>query len=143
MSARGRVAAAPAAARGSARKQTVIEDEPEEEPVATQRNASKFLKRSGHGVMGNSQLSPKNFDVRLHRCVAQKDTDSGLRVGDFTGNWMVAISTPVGPPNDRAKWLGAYKSAVDTARLGQKHTYVECFPLLGSFNTFCALLHIT
>ena len=143
MSARGRVASTSAAARGSGRKQTVIEDEPEEEPIVTQRKASKFLKRSGHGVLGNSELSPKNFDVRLHRCVAQKDSDSGLRIGDFTGNWMVAISTPVGPPNNCAKWLGVYKSAVDSARLGQKHMYATSFPLLGSFNTFCALLHIT
>ena len=94
-------------------------------------------------MLGNSELSPKNFDVRLHRCVAQKDTDSGLRIGDFTGNWMVAISTPVGPPNDHAKWLVVYKYAVDTARLGQKHTYVTSFPLLESFKTFCDLFHIT
>ena len=90
-----------------------------------------------------SAAQHRHDDVRLHRCVAQKDSDSGLRIGDFTGIWMVAISTLVGPPDNRAKWLGVYKSAVDTARLGQKHTYVECFPLLGSFNTFCALLHIT
>ena len=77
--------------------------------------------------MANSALSPKKFDVRLHQCVAQKDMENGLRKGDATGNWMIAISTPMGPPDDRPKWLGAYKTAVDTARLGSKHTYVNTF----------------
>ena len=134
MSARGsRVAASSSSARNSGKKKVIEDvDEAAEQPL-TQQRTSKFLKRTGHGAaVANSALSPKNFDVRLHQCVAQKDMESGLRKGDATGNWMIAISTPIGPPDDRAKWLGVYKTAVDTARLGSKHTFVNTFPLLGS-----------
>ena len=134
MSARGRVAASSSVARNNGKKKVIddVEEEPQQQPL-TQQRTSKFLKRTGHGAsVGNPALSPKNFDVRLHQCVAQKDMESGLRKGDATGNWMVAISTPIGPPDDRAKWLGVYKTAVDTARLGSKHTFVNTFPLLGS-----------
>ena len=134
MSARGRVAASSSVARNNGKKKVIddVEEEPEQQPL-TQQRTSKFLKRTGHGAsVGNPALSPKNFDVRLHQCVAQKDMESGLRKGDATGNWMIAISTPIGPPDDRAKWLGVYKTAVDTARLGSKHTFVNTFPLLGS-----------
>ena len=135
MSARGsRVAASSSSVRNNGKKKVIddVEEEPEQQPL-TQQRTSKFLKRAGHGAaVANSALSPKNFDVRLHQCVAQKDMESGLRKGDATGNWMIAISTPIGPPDDRAKWLGVYKTAVDTARLGSKHTFVNTFPLLGS-----------
>ena len=127
------MAASSSSARNNGKKKVLddVEEEPEQQPL-TQQRTSKFLKRTGHGAsVGNPALSPKNFDVRLHQCVAQKDMESGLRKGDATGNWMIAISTPIGPPDDRAKWLGVYKTAVDTARLGSKHTY-STFPLLGS-----------
>ena len=128
------MAASSSVARNNGKKKVIddVEEEPQQQPL-TQQRTSKFLKRTGHGAsVGNPALSPKNFDVRLHQCVAQKDMESGLRKGDATGNWMVAISTPIGPPDDRAKWLGVYKNAVDTARLGSKHTFVNTFPLLGS-----------
>ena len=128
------MAASSSSARNNASKKKVIEDDDEPaEPPLTQQRTSKFLKRAGHGAaVANPALSPKIFDVRLHQCVAQKDMENGLRKGDATGNWMIAISTPMGPPDDRPKWLGVYKTAADTARLGSKHTYVNTFPLLGS-----------
>ena len=84
------MAASSSSARNNASKKKVIEDDDEPaEPPLTQQRTSKFLKRAGHGAtVANSALSPKNFDVRLHQCVAQKDMESGLRKGDATGNWM-------------------------------------------------------
>ena len=105
------------------------EDEPTRQRMAEPQTvrSSKFLQRSGHGSAKSSSLLPAEFNIRIHKCMAQKD-DGGYRVGEPTGNFKIAVSTPMGPKDDRGKWLPVYKDAVDTARLGQRIQYAFASP---------------
>ena len=69
------------------------------------------------------KLSPHMMDVRIHKCLYTKDNDKGGNVGEPTGNFMLAVSTPMGPAGDRGKWLPIWKSLMDSARLNQN---IQC-----------------
>ena len=100
---------------------------------------SKFLQRTGHGTSNSSTLSPADFNIRIHKCLAQAENDQ-FRVGEPTGNYKIAVSTPMGPKENRGKWLPIYKDAVDTARLGQRIQYVLASPSWDSLH-FCDMHH--
>ena len=102
------------------------DDDAQEQEPSTQPRVSKFMTRTGHGsnATAASTTSAQSMDVRIHKCLHQKDDDSG-QIGEPTGNFMAAFSTPIGPVGDRGKWLPSFKCLIDTARLGQRIQYVH------------------
>ena len=100
---------------------------------------NKFMKRTGHGQSNHLELTPADFNIRIHKCVAQKDDDQ-YHIGQPTGNYKVAVSTPIGPKEYRGKWLPVFKEAVDTARLNQRIQYAFASPSWDSLNV-CDLHH--
>ena len=99
------------------------DDSDDEESVPQTQAKSKFLTRAGHGTTTQVALSPQMMDVRVHKCLYTKENDQGCKVGDPTGNYMLAVSTPMGPPGDRGHWLPIWKMLVDSARLNQN---IQC-----------------
>ena len=128
------------AANNAANKRPMRIDDDEDEAKAPETvRANKFLQRTGHGNSNANALSPADFNIRIHKCLAQAGNDQ-FNVGDPTGNYKVAVSTPMGPKENRGKWLPIYKDAVDTARLGQRIQYVVASPSWDSFNS-CGMHH--
>ena len=99
-------------------KNRVVEDEPE---APTTARASKFLKRTNHGSVTNSDAH--TFNVRIHECLHQEDrADFGAIKGESTGNFMIAYSTPIGPKPNFKKWSDLIKIECDTVRLNSPIT---------------------
>ena len=99
-------------------------DDEVSQTVPQTQTKSKFLMRTGHGTAAQlNKLSPSMMDVRIHKCLYTKDSDQGSKIGQPTGNFMLAVSTPMGPVGERGKWLPIWKSLMDTARLNQN---IQC-----------------
>ena len=135
----------PRGANASGKRPMRIDDDEDEsssmsktkEPETERSN--KFMKRTGHGKPSFMELTPADFNIRIHKCVAQKDDDQ-YHIGQPTGNFKVAVSTPIGPKENRGKWLPVFKEAVDTARLNQRIQYAFASPSWDSLNV-CDLHH--
>ena len=85
------------AASNAASKRPMRIDDEEDEPKAPETvRGNKFLQRTGHGNSNANALSPADFNIRIHKCLAQAGNDQ-FKVGEPTGNYKVAVSTPMGP----------------------------------------------
>ena len=99
-------------------KSRVVIDEDE---VPTTARASKFLKRTNHGIVSNNDA--QTFNVRIHACLHQEDhPETGAIKGESTGNFMIAYSTPIGPKPNFKKWSDMIKVECDTVRLNSAIT---------------------
>ena len=127
--------------KGKARSVPISDSDDDEEP-STQPQVSKFMTRTGHGsnVTSASTTSAQSMDVRIHKCLHQKDDNLG-KMGEPTGNFMAAFSTPIGPVGDRGKWLPSFKSLIDTARLGQRVSYVQTYSPSWDAKPLCDMHH--
>ena len=119
-------------------------DSDDEVPVPQTQTKSKFLTRTGHGTSAQGcKLSPHMMDVRVHKCLYTKGNDKGGNIGEPTGNYMLAVSTPMGPTADCGKWLPIWKSLIDSARLNQN---IQCVllssPCWDAFEN-CDMRHCT
>ena len=127
--------------KGKGRALPVSSSDEDEEP-STQPQVSKFMTRTGHGsnVTSASTTSAQSMDVRIHKCLHQKDDNLG-KMGEPTGNFIAAFSTPIGPVGDRGKWLPSFKSLIDTARLGQRIQYVQTYSPSWDAKPLCDMHH--
>ena len=105
--------------KSPAKRRSVVEDEDpiDVEAPTTQPQTSKFLKRAGHGTnLATSAGVASCFKLRIHACVSQKDTEE-FKHGEETGNYMIAVTTPKGPPGKMSLYMDQIKVEADTVRL--------------------------
>ena len=108
--------------KSPAKRRSVVEDEDpiDVEAPTTQPQTSKFLKREGHGTWhkpcATSAGVASCFKLRIHACISQKDTEE-FKHGEETGNYMIAVTTPKGPPGKMSLYMDQIKLEADTVRL--------------------------
>ena len=109
-----KAASASASAAGKRPMVPPAKEPPAQEP-ATIQPQSKFMKRSDHGQVA-AAADKRLFSIRIHECVHQQSTEHGEK-GTPTGNWILAVKTPIGPKEYYTKYSDKFKVDSDTVRL--------------------------